>query len=151
MTISILQKTLCVALLIAACGCGSETAADSASGPSDEEHLEHHVPEHKPHDFSAAVDSIQTRVQQLETSNDPTDEQLSELRDILNWLPEIAADSDMRRPHWEQVDTIAGELAELFQQYASQSKTDRAELATQLTATAEKLVPLKGTERGDAK
>ncbi|WP_166825854.1 hypothetical protein [Thalassoroseus pseudoceratinae] len=138
-------------LVFSVCGCGSDPHAGESSSHAEEEHLEHHVPEHKPPNFSAAVDSIQDRIQELETSSSSASDEheLSELKDIVNWLPEIAADSDMRRRHWEEVDAVASELSRQLEQYTTESADSQDELTTKLATTAETLTPLKGTEKGE--
>lgn len=39
---------------------------------------------------------------------------LDELDIVLNWLPEIARDGGVPKPHWEAVNTTAQEIRELF-------------------------------------
>lgn len=149
MKVGIFQVAICGLLSIAASGCGTETTTSQAADHSDEEHLEHFVPEHKPANFSAAVNSIQSRIQQLTSTKGSRAQELSELGEIIDWLPEIAANSDMRRKNWEQVDVITVELAALFHQLPQQSGVVDDDLTHKLRTTAEKLTPLKGTEKGD--
>ena len=151
MKVGIFQVAICGLLSIAVSGCGTETTTSQAADHAEEEHLEHFVPEHKPADFSAAVDSVQSRIQQLTSAKEsrPRTEELSELGEIIDWLPEIAANSDMRRRNWEQVDAITVELADLFHQLPQRSGVVDDDLNNRLRTTAEKLTPLKGTEKGD--
>ncbi|QDU30257.1 hypothetical protein ETAA8_53760 [Anatilimnocola aggregata] len=83
-------------------GCGSEAKSD---------HLEHHVPAHRPHDLGEAVQVILVRWEALEREwqADPVAarQKLSELIDIVRWLPEIAADSDLAEADWNRVQAIS--------------------------------------------
>ncbi len=95
---------VCLVGLVAAAGMGCGSAAH-------DDHLEHHVPEHKPHDLVDAVDEIEKRWQGLETAwkTNPgqNSEALSELIDIIRWLPEVAGDSDLPESDWNTVNGIS--------------------------------------------
>jgi hypothetical protein len=109
---------LFLALLLAACasvvaGC----SADPAHGDDHDhdDHLEHHVPEHKPPDLESAAREIPRRWVELESGQSAADahergEQLHELLDIVRWLPEVAGDSDLPEGPWNRVNAISREL-----------------------------------------
>lgn len=87
-------------------GCSSEEHDD---------HLEHHIPEHKPADFSRAVTEIQRRTDELRIADkfSPADRatKVNELFDIIRWLPELAGESDMPEEPWNKVNAISRSLA----------------------------------------
>jgi hypothetical protein len=102
----------CFSALVAVVGCGSHD--DHHDAHHDEhhhdEHLEHFVPAHKPADFAALVEQLEKRIaQQTPTSGSGEEksesaqsaEERQELIDILGWIPELAADSELRKQEFE--------------------------------------------------
>jgi len=94
---------LVVSLLTAGCGAPSETA--TATAP---EHLEHHVPPHRPGTFAEGLAQVRRRVGELDRSTARAGDeglrtQVQELAEILEWLPDLALDSDIRRRDWEEI------------------------------------------------
>ena len=104
-----------VGLSFAIVGCGSH---DEHHGDDhrEDEHLEHFVPAHKPADYGALVDQLEKRIaKQLQPTGagegikdaaqsaiarqESTERQ--ELRDIIGWIPEMAADSELRMKEFE--------------------------------------------------
>lgn len=71
------------------------------------EEAEHHVPAHRPIDFPAAVARLEAlHAELLDGKSDrPVDslDALTELSDVVRWLPELAADSDLDRKSWDRV------------------------------------------------
>lgn len=82
--------------LLAAClvaGCAQEKE-------SLHEH-EHDSPDHWPESMAEAAEFIQARVQQLSESSAVPQEQVEhELQDLVEWSPEIAADTDLLEEDW---------------------------------------------------
>ncbi len=105
-------------LLLCLVGCGG---ASTAQHDDDEEH--HHIPAHRPRDLAAAVVQLEERPAALLKAIDSKDGNVetlfSELRDIVRWVPEIAADSDMKKQPWDEVHTAAQKLEELLPQNAA--------------------------------
>ncbi|UUO04546.1 hypothetical protein M4951_14220 [Blastopirellula sp. J2-11] len=94
----ILRRLLAVIGLVGLLGCLSAS----------DEHAEHHDPPHRPTDFVAAVE----RLQIIQTAGSTGDEIPSthpdgdiqlEAADLLYWLPELAAESDLSRADWNQM------------------------------------------------
>ncbi|HND56572.1 MAG TPA: hypothetical protein PLV92_29340, partial [Pirellulaceae bacterium] len=79
------------------CGC--------LAAPAEE--AEHHTPAHRPVDFPAAVtrlDALHAELLDAKTARPPgTIDAMTELSDIVRWLPELAADSDLDRTAWDRV------------------------------------------------
>lgn len=93
------------------------TAMLTTSGcfPADdqEEHLEHSIPAHMPLSYASAVEQLKARGKRHFDGHLEPDE-LTKLLDIIGWLPEIAADSDLRRQPWEQIQKISVRLEQLI-------------------------------------
>ncbi len=107
-------------LLCSLSGCGqSEADAD------DDHHLEHFVPHHKPANFAEAVDEIEHRAKHLSAhaghGHDDEAEEFQELLDIVNWIPELAADSDLKEADWNKANSAAVALAKIL---AARESTD---------------------------
>lgn len=85
-------------------GCGASSRGDQAQR-GDEQHLEHHVPAHKPRNVLSAWPDLKQRLEGLKESSPPLE--LTELRDIFGWLPELAGDTDLKRPAWEQIQSFS--------------------------------------------
>jgi len=136
----------CIALIgcaILLSGCGSSEEAhdlhdDEHAGHehaedehADHEHLEHFVPTHKPNDFEEMVDQLALRFPQLAltsklTSTTGTGDKRStarqELADIIGWIPELAADSELKKADFESAVATANKLSKFFQESASSAK-----------------------------
>ncbi|MCA9109686.1 MAG: hypothetical protein KDA52_07050 [Planctomycetaceae bacterium] len=124
-------------------------ASCSTEDQGEDQHLEHVVPAHKPATFEEAVTQLRARREQLqlEATSDRDPQKLAELGDIIRWLPDIAADSELLRPDWEQVQRHSIRLEELHRQLISnvdseQDVTDWQEIMGGL----EKFVPAASDE-----
>ncbi len=86
-------------LLLAACflsGCAQEKESLL-------EH-EHDAPKHWPNDMSQAAEFIRLRVELLnESASEPAEELEEELRDLVEWAPEIAAETGLPEERWVPV------------------------------------------------
>jgi hypothetical protein len=93
-----------VGFSVAISGCGS------SEEHAEDEHLEHFVPAHKPADFAALVEQLEKRIAQQSPSSvsgegapaaDQSATARQELIDIIGWIPELAADSELRKQEFE--------------------------------------------------
>ncbi|MDB5391026.1 MAG: hypothetical protein JWM11_6672 [Planctomycetaceae bacterium] len=116
-------SVLAIVIVCDAVGCGTSTTTIPLGTNLEQQtdRLEHHVSEHRPASFAVAVEQIQSRHNQIhneiQTKTHPAlDHQLSELQDILGWLPEIAGDSDLRQADWNLVKQHSQQLANLYQE-----------------------------------
>lgn len=139
------QRLLFLGLVFAVTGCGG-LVTGSPEEHHDEEHLEHHVPAHRPAGFTEAVDQIEQRFQAIRSGGHVPDESLSELSDILSWLPEIAADSDMRRKDWEQVDALSSQMLQSLTAWQSAGSHVESRDAENLAQAIGQLKELRGKE-----
>lgn len=117
---------LCTSLLLVLLvGCaGSKPAATEHEhghehGMSHEE--EHGILPHKPRTFAAAIEQIDQRGHELLTHRD--DHDVAEWFDILGWLPELAGDTELRKPEWDEVARIARELEQWSAPWRSSEKS----------------------------
>lgn len=82
-------------------GCGLAGGGLAGCGTEQESlyELEHELPAHWPRDLTDASQKISQRMQML--SSEPGDAQAAtELRELVEWIPEIAADSELPEEHW---------------------------------------------------
>lgn len=88
-------------------------AGCNASPPDD--HLEHHVPAHKPGSFAKAVEQLEIRDPSQPSGREPADPaaQQAEWLDIIRWLPELAAETDLRRADWDAVQRASLQLEQI--------------------------------------
>jgi len=132
-------KFLFITLLaITAVGCGSQPA------DGEYEKVEHFVPAHWPSDLLDASLKITERALQLSgqsTTDTPTIE--NQLRDIVGWVPEIAADTDLTEAQWNPVyaasETLSKRLAKMPRPLDDAMLVAIDQYCQMLTATAELL------------
>ena len=89
---------------------------DDDDGHDDHGH-DHHIADHRPEDYADLVRQLERRPSLIHAEADHdmrhAAHELEELRDIIAWLPEIAADTDLVKRDWDDANRIAGELAKL--------------------------------------
>lgn len=81
----------------------------------------HHIPAHLPADFDQALTRVEQLVAHLKDGVSlekmPTEVNVeTELRDVVRWLPELAAQSDLKEADWNIVDAATIGLIEQFGQ-----------------------------------
>lgn len=99
------QRTLLITAalsLLALLGC-----AQSES----EEHAHHEFPEHRPANFKEAVADIKLRSWELATKGKHGSLEFYQFVDIIRWVPEMAADSDLRKEDWETAKATSDRMA----------------------------------------
>jgi hypothetical protein len=104
-----------ITLISTGCSSNSAVGVQQTDEHDGEPHLEHIVPAHKPADLESMVQQLTERTQRL--SQSPSDEspedrtkELQELTDIVNWIPELAADSELRKADFDDAVSISKEL-----------------------------------------
>ena len=110
-----LMAVVCVGAL-GGCAQGTSAPASGSDAEGQAEHAyEHHNPPHKPHDFPGGLDALRKRCSDLFASAPSKPPQagkeFNELVDIVGWLPELAADSDLDRAEWDRVNEQSKRLA----------------------------------------
>jgi hypothetical protein len=114
-----MDLTRLLALLLI-CGCGKSPPPQPKTSPQEQGHThsesgEHHSHEeehgilrHKPRTFTEAVIQIDTRGHALLSHHHG--HHITEWFEILGWLPEIAADTDLEKSDWDSVVRIGRDL-----------------------------------------
>ena len=147
----------CIALIscvFTLSGCGS--SADSHEDEHHDEHLEHFVPAHKPKTFADLVDQLALRAPKLNGAGQSnTDDEarataLQEFSDIIGWIPELAADSELLRADFESAVATGHKLTTAFAETLGPQKTKAVDATTfePLIEELRTLVP-KSQERKD--
>ena len=135
-----LIRCICVLLLLSFPGCGQ---SDSSEG-ADDHHMAHFVPEHKPANFAEAVHELQHRTEHLRLhigdERERVSHELEELTDIVGWVPELAADSDLNEADWILADSISREMLAACE--ASAGSFELEALLTAMQPQIESLEPL---------
>lgn len=151
-----LARCLCGFSLFACC-LGEGCTHESHDGHS---LLEHVIPPHKPGSYAETVEQLEVRWNQLHEGRGASSaREISELRDLVVWLPELAADSDLDRRQWEQVQSLSNELVALQGKLAGGrvAAADRARwqqimvsLQEFVAASDEHALRTRSTESGEA-
>lgn len=110
---------------------GMPEGAESAEANEHEHHHHTHAPWYKPRSFADLVTSLEDRFQK----QSPSARQRAQLMDIIGWIPELAADSDLRRKDFEAAQEVSKLLTELMlKTEASKSMPSPADLEKPLAA-----------------
>ncbi|MEM9702934.1 MAG: hypothetical protein AAF907_10885 [Planctomycetota bacterium] len=96
-----------LASLAFAIGCGP---ADPSGGDS-AEHDHDHRPYHHPESFPASISAVRVRLLPASTGHERSQ---VELKEILAWMPELAADSEIKEADWTPLAAGAAELEALL-------------------------------------
>lgn len=129
-------------------GCGDA----EADAHADDHHLEHFVPHHKPANFAECVEEIEHRCDHLAAhaghGHDDEADEFQELLDVVNWIPELAADSDLDEAKWNQAVRAGKAIAEqLATRKSADGSLDLSDLsqaiATELK-TLQTMIPAAG-------
>jgi hypothetical protein len=95
------------------------------------EEAEHHTPAHKPADYPAAVDRLLVLHVEINSGRHRASEQIDafvEAHDIVRWLPDLAADSDLSEKPWNAVYSTAQQLEAILMEVQSQRGDNRSEV-----------------------
>ena len=119
-----------VTTLLILAGCrGEHSPGDDHDHHGD--HIGHVIPAHKPKTFPDAVhrlrelnDEIARSMGKGQPAAAPDDKTLNVALDIANWLPEIAADSDMPVEPWNKVNARSAALVADYQTILSGATAD---------------------------
>lgn len=106
---------LCLSSLLGTFQAGCTQTGESAA---EEDHLEHHIPEHKPKTYTQTVRELDSRMRTL-LNQSPTEvkpEEKQQLEEIIDWIPELAADSELKHKDWNEVKQLSTEIKSVFQQ-----------------------------------
>ncbi|MFI4850459.1 MAG: hypothetical protein ACIAZJ_15235 [Gimesia chilikensis] len=106
---------LCLSSLLGTFQAGCTQTGESTA---EEDHLEHHIPEHKPKTYTETVKELDTRMRTLlnQSPASVNQEEKQQLEEIIDWIPELAADSELKHKDWDEVKQLSTELKSVFQQ-----------------------------------
>ncbi|MEC9116371.1 MAG: hypothetical protein VX607_05850, partial [Planctomycetota bacterium] len=110
---------------------GHDHEHEHEAGHEDEHDHEHHhvdhlIPDHYPDDFYAAAQRLSELVEafsigkKVKSKGGVSAEK--EYSDLLRWLPELAADTDLLEPEWNEVDQFSTEATEEYSGAKEDSK-----------------------------
>ncbi|OYW17308.1 MAG: hypothetical protein B7Z55_12775 [Planctomycetales bacterium 12-60-4] len=135
-------------LCVAASGCGVPVADSSSEDATklDHEH-EHGIPDHKPRTFTRAVAELSTRLQHIEQA--AAEASVPQLRDIVDWLPELAADTDLNEADWNMVQQTSHELDAIVRRWPDTQALPSAFDRQAYRRLVERLQPLAAAARDD--
>ena len=125
-------------------GCGGEHSPGE-SGHDNEDHAGHVIPAHKPKTFPDAVrrlrelnDGLVRDLTGQQAPSSPDQKTLQIALDIANWLPEIAADSDMPEGPWNKVNAQSAAIVADYQaMLTAKGSNDTRELVSSGKAISE--------------
>lgn len=122
--------------MIAGCGAASSDGGPKSAGGVDAEHAtyedhEHETPAHKPISFPDGVAELINRHAALKspaigTTPDRHRRRFQELREIIGWLPAMAADSDLSEAEWLPIEASLARIDAVYRKL--QSHVDQAEI-----------------------
>lgn len=104
-------RWLCTLLLV--CLCGLPLLAGCVDGRPSTHELEHVVPAHWPTGLADAADKIEQRVAAIEQPANATQAR-AELLEIIEWLPEVAADTPIREASWVPIHEACAKIESLL-------------------------------------
>ncbi len=135
--------TVAAVFVLSLTGCqGSSESPDHHA--DDHEHLEHFVPPHKPASFEELVSQLVSRCETLPRLAEADEKEFQkrsvELRDIILWVPELAADSNLKRQEFQTAVNEGNELLKAFEA-SSAGRTLRMETVQKNLDTLKTLVP----------
>jgi len=147
----ILRLAAMLLISLGAVGCGNQ--------PADGEHeqVEHFVPLHWPSDLLDAAEKITVRTSRLSGQSSPAESQMTpaaaddenQLRDIVGWVPEIAAGTDLTEQQWNPVyqasETLSKRLVKMQRPLDDATLGAIDEYCKMLAATAS-LLPAEEVE-----
>jgi hypothetical protein len=123
--------TLAHRLAVASTLLGLAGCRGDHSPGEDHDHIGHAIPAHKPKAFPEAVrrlrelnDRIARGAVKGQPATAPDDRTLNIALDIANWLPEIAAESDMPVKEWNEVNARSAAIVAAYQTILSGTAAD---------------------------
>lgn len=138
----VLVATIALVFAASIAGCGG-------TDPDQEEHAHHEFPEHRPGNFKETVSAISQRSWELANRGGKIGSlEFGHFVDIINWIPEMAADSALKKAEWEQAQEASKNLASLVLDPELDIKQLESVVADDL-AVLKALVPKAGEPEPD--
>ena len=156
-----IQSLRVVAFLLYGCavttfvGCGSDKPTVLAGSSSVHEADDHHhdhlhdhgIPDHKPATFAQAVEQLPRRrrlvMSEFKAGHlDHAREAIQKLQDVIRWLPELAADTDLGKSDWNTIQTVSRQMEDLVKPWKTMQSQPAAQESELLQALTEQLKAL---------
>lgn len=102
--------------------------------------LDHEIPAHRPHDFRDALEAIAELDGALRAGESV--EAYDKLYDIIRWLPEIAAETELAEPEWNTIDQASQKLLSYLPRPPLENQQPYLDVADQVVAVHKQLAPL---------
>lgn len=102
-------------------------------------HMHHEIPAHKPSHFPAAVKELQQRWPGIGKAK-PREKQ--EFIDILNWIPELAAQTDLEQHDWDEAVEQATMISAGMNQKGQSDSAAIQQALARLQALARKAIEI---------
>lgn len=145
--LAVVLSSLCLS------GCAPTATVESPGTAEHEEQdheHEHGIPTYKPKTFAAAVRQLSPRWKHISLELNAghvehADADLEELLEMIRWLPELAADTDLKKADWDRVQQLSTKLETLAVAHRSRSGVSNSRdidtLVAELQQLAESTVP----------
>lgn len=119
------RSLIAVLVLVFGLSSGCSKGANSTQQSS---RLEHHQAAHHPTSFADAIGQLERRDGRIQAASRDVaspklKREIKEMLDILEWLPTIAADTDLKQRDWEAVKQQATQLTGFYNSYAATTTT----------------------------
>ena len=138
-------------------GCGAEKPA-AIAGISSDKSAEHHdhehdhlhdhgIPDHKPASFAEAAQQLARRqrlvIGEFKVGHlDHAQEAIQKLHDVIRWLPELAADTDLGEADWNAVQSLSRQMESAVQTWPTLQLKPSDQEVERLTGLIAQLKPL---------
>lgn len=120
--------------LFNAFGCSNDRTGEDRTGEDRTGDVYDHeeIPAHKPLHYAAAIDALQKKM----ALGTWTQEDFNVVIDLIKWVPELAAESDLLEAEWSQINDLAKRFQKPLQalQASTAQTKDRASANLNLTA-----------------
>lgn len=93
------------------------------------EMMDHHEFEHRPPDYTTATVRLAELHEEIVSGsmqkNEEGEDEITESYDIVRWLPNLAADSDLAEPYWNRINESSESLLEILDEVMVQDEVKR--------------------------
>ncbi|MBS0265002.1 MAG: hypothetical protein JSS02_23920 [Planctomycetes bacterium] len=113
------MKNVCVLLSLSVLAALSTLAGCSGDSLGAAEGGSHDAPAHRPRGFPEAVQAIRDRLAEFQETGGAANRQFrvrqsQELKDIMQWLPELAAETDLRKADWDNINAASKRMVVIW-------------------------------------
>lgn len=129
-------------------GCGGD-----AEGEAKTSHFEddHEVAEHWPDDLADAALKLRTRLDVTEEESSQGQPLVEEIADIVSWVPELAADTNLSEQDWIPLDNAAQALSANLRATDNQLTDSNRQQTVALCERIEQSLPKIPAQRSSSK